>query len=242
MELVRTVGAPIRDRMMAADVIQSWGVAVPFLRAEGSASHFIWYSTADMSGVEKVQAEFAAALQKMAADETKAADEARKKGQKSAKSTMEKLQEALDMSKTRDVIFRHLVIGSASAQLPAGSLPFYWLGYTKTLPGKGGEYRQLWEKYNKPTLDKLVASGAIGAFGLATEEARTTDAFTHMTWTQLPDLGAREKVRAGFAATTASRSEEMRQQIAQSFQATFDASASRAVILRSLIYKAAAPR
>ena len=241
MDLVRTVGAPIRDRMMAAGVIQSWGVAEPFLRAEGNATFSIWYSTADMGGVEMVQKEFAAALEKFAADDQKAAEEARKKGQKAPKSTAERIQETVDMSKTSDVIFRHLVVGGTTP-LPAGSLPYYWLGYTKTLPGKGGEYRELWEKYNKPTYDKLASSGAIAGFGLATEEARTTDAFTHLTMVQLPDLAAREKVRAAFAATTASRSEEMRRQVAQAFLATFDPAASRTIILRSLIYKTAPPR
>ena len=54
LELVKTVGAPVREKMLADGVVLAWGVEVPLLRMPGSATHVIWYSVADWSGIEKV--------------------------------------------------------------------------------------------------------------------------------------------------------------------------------------------
>ena len=54
MELVKTVGAPVRDKLLADGVILAWGVHAGLLRAPGNSTHTIWYSVADWSGIEKV--------------------------------------------------------------------------------------------------------------------------------------------------------------------------------------------
>src|SRR5215472_4675690 len=53
LDLVKTVGAPVRDKLMAEGVILAWGLQTPLLRIPGSATHQIWYTVADWSGVEK---------------------------------------------------------------------------------------------------------------------------------------------------------------------------------------------
>ena len=65
MELVKTVGAPVRDKLLADGVILAWGVHVGLLRAPGSATHIIWYSVADWSGVEKVDSAMRAQIGKL---------------------------------------------------------------------------------------------------------------------------------------------------------------------------------
>ena len=75
MELVKTVGQPVRDKLMADGVILAWGLEVPVLRVPGYATHVIWYVVADMAGVEKVQDAMTAQLAKIAADENAQEDE-----------------------------------------------------------------------------------------------------------------------------------------------------------------------
>lgn len=59
------------------------------------------------------------------------------------------------------------------------------------------------------------------------------------TWVSLPNLAAREKVRAAFNADRQARPSGERSQIAQSFQGVIDSSASRTLVLRAVIFRAA---
>ena len=54
MNLIKTVGAPVRDKLMADGVILAWGMETPILRYPGGTTHLIWFSVADWTGVEKV--------------------------------------------------------------------------------------------------------------------------------------------------------------------------------------------
>ncbi len=104
LEVVNKVGAPVRDKLMKEGVVLAWGVEVLLIRGAwgGGTTHSIWYAVPDWAGVEKVQMGIAAQIQKIGADEAKAAEEAKKKNQRPAMGTMERANEAWDASKTRD--------------------------------------------------------------------------------------------------------------------------------------------
>lgn len=238
LDLVNKVGAPVRDKLMKEGVVLAWGMEAPMIRgAFGPSTHTIWYAVADWAGIEKVQMAMAAQIQKFGADDAKAADEARKKNQKPPMSLAERINDIADASKTRDWITRDLVFAVTSAPLPAGLLPFMRYSFVQVKPGKGAEYRAAWEKYNKPVLDKLLAEGAIAAFGLAVEEAKTTNDFTHFTWIASSSLGAWDKVRDAFIADRGRRSAEEREAIMQAFASLTDAAAARSLVTRSLLFR-----
>src|SRR5260370_2169301 len=44
MNLVKTVGQPVRDKLMADGVVKAWGVETPLLRVPGNATHIISYA------------------------------------------------------------------------------------------------------------------------------------------------------------------------------------------------------
>src|SRR3954470_6624410 len=67
LDLVKTIGAPVRDRLMAEGVVTAWGVEVPLLRVPGESTHTIWYDTRSWDGIGKVQAAMAEQLAKPAA-------------------------------------------------------------------------------------------------------------------------------------------------------------------------------
>ena len=68
MNLVKAVGAPVRDKMMADGVVNAWGVDTGLLRSPGGITHLIWFNVNDWAGVEKVTAAMAAQIAKLDAE------------------------------------------------------------------------------------------------------------------------------------------------------------------------------
>jgi len=236
LNLVKTVGAPVRDKMMADGVVVAWGLEASMLRGHDPTTHTIWYAVADWSGVEKVQTAFAAQLAKIAADDAR--EQGGKKGQKS---TMDRIRETVDTEKTKDYLTRDLVFVAGASMPPPGSLPYTRYNFVRVKPGKAAAYRATWEKYNKPVLDKLVADGTVLAYGLAVEELKTTSDATHFTWYALKDLAGMDKVRNAFIADRDRRSAEEREAITAAFVSEIDPDASRSEMDHSIIFKVAGP-
>src|SRR5246127_5889718 len=80
--LVKPVGQPVRDKLMADGVVLAWGVETPLLRVPGNATHMIWYAVADYAGVEKVDSAMRAQIAKLNGEAAQSG--VAKKGQKSA--------------------------------------------------------------------------------------------------------------------------------------------------------------
>ena len=233
IDLVKTVGQPVRDKLMADGVVLGWGVEVPLLRQPGGATHVIWYAVSDWSGVEKVDSAMRAQIAKFSGGE-ESKSSAGEKVQKPA-GVMDRLREDADMSKTHDYLTRDLV-SNETLSMPAGALPYTRYNYVKVRPGRGAEYRKAWEKYNKPVLDKLVADGTLLGFGLSVEEVRTDGDFTHFVWMETKDLASLEKVRNAFAADREHRSEEERTALNELFVGLVDADSSRSEVTRCIMF------
>ncbi len=241
MQLVKTVGAPVRDKLLAEGVILAWGVDVPVMRAPGQPNYSIWYTVATWDGIQKVQAAMRAQLTSLAEQDQKAAEVSRKKGGKAPKSTAERIQEVFEVEKTRDWIFRDIEAHYSKSPPPAGAQPFTYFELDRVHPGKGLEYRQLLDKHDKPVLDKLLTDGVIGAYGIGTEEVVTTREFTHYTWASVLNLADLDKILAAFDAEQAKRSPEENSVISQSYRNLVEHAAHREFILHSIIFKVGAP-
>lgn len=241
MNLVKTVGAPVRDKLMADGVVLAWGVETPILRYPGGTTHLIWFSVANWAGVEQVLNGMEAQLAKLAEEEAKAAEAARRKKQKPTMTTAERTREVFDMSKTRDWLTRDLVSGYGPPP-PAGLLPITRYNFVKAKAGKGGDYRRAWEKYNKPVYDKLVADGVVLAYGVAAEEVKTDGEFTHFIWVATANMAAADKIGPAFTADRARRSEEERNAISDLFLSLTEPDMSRSIVTRSRIFRLPAPK
>jgi hypothetical protein len=239
MDLVKTVGQPVRDKLMADGIVMAWGVETPLLRVPGNATHVIWYAVSDYAGVDKVDSAMRAQIVKLSDEAAKSGTT--KKGQKPAASVTARLGEVADMSKVHDYLTRDLVIGFAP---PSGSaaLPFVRYNFVKVKAGKGGDYRKAWEKYNKPVFEKLAADGVVMAYGLSVEEIRTDGDFTHYVWYAVKDLASFDKVRAAFMADRDRRSQEEQDSLTSLFVRLQDVDASRSEVVRSLIFHLPAPK
>ena len=242
LDLIKTVGGPVRDKLMADGVVLGWGVDVPFMRMPGQPTHTIWYDVADWAGIEKVQAAMAARLAQLDDDDKKAAEDARKKNVKPGKSFRERVDEILDQSKTRDWIFRNLAVTSGKTPPSAGAMPFTRINSILVKPGMFREWRETFDRFIKPTLDKMASDGTIYAWGLGQEEVKTEGSFTHFVWVSYPNLASLEKVRNAFGEAFAARSAETNEHFNHMFTMTADPNAARSFILRAVIFKMAPQR
>src|SRR4030095_1005833 len=239
LDLVKTVGQPVRDKLMADGFVLAWGVQGSLLRVPGNPTHWIWYAVTDYAGVEKVESAMHAQIAKLTEEAGKSG--AAKKGQKATASPMARLAEIADLNKVHDFLTRDLVIG-LSPSAPAGVLPYSRYNFFKVKPGKGSDFRKAWEKYNKPIFDKLLADGVVLAYGLAVEEVRTEGEFTHFVWYDVKDLASLDKVRAAFIADRDRRSQEEQDSLTHLFVSLQAEDATRSEIGRSLIFHVGTPK
>jgi len=236
MELVKTVGAPVRDKLMADGVILAWGIETPVLRYPGGTTHLIWFSVANWGGVDKVLSGMEAQLQKMAAEDAKRTASAHASNQKPPMTTAERQQAVFDMSKTRDWLARD-VVSNYGPNPPAGTLPVTRYNFIKVKPGMSADYQRTWEKYNKPVFDKLIADGALLAYGLSVEEVKTDGDFTHFVWMATADMAGMDKIRAAFAADRTRRTEDEQKSIADLFASVTEPDKARSIVTRSRIFR-----
>lgn len=232
MELVNTVGAPVRDKLMAEGVISGWGIETPLLRGSIEGTHLIWFST-NWAGVAKVQKAMAEQMAKINADEAKAATD---KKSKPGMTLPQRQEDVFDSSKTRDWLTRDVVYVT-SGNWAGVTNPYFRYNFTKVKPGKGGDYRNAWEKYNKPVLDQMVKDGVIISYGFAVEEVKTSGDFTHFVWYGVKSLDAFDKIRAAFIADRTKRSQEEQDAISAMFGAATEADAARSAITQAIIFK-----
>jgi hypothetical protein len=229
--LINTVGAPVRDKLMAEGVVLAWGMETPVLRSPGGTTHLIWFAVQNYAGLEKVLTAMEARRAQLAREEA-----ARKP--RPAMTTDERARATFDGSKTRDWLIRDLV-ASYGPTPAAGVLPYTRYNFVKVKPGKGPQYRRTWEKYNKPVFDKLVADRTVLAFGLAAEDVKTDGDWTHFVWIATADMAGGDKVGAAFAADRARRSEKERNEITEEFLEATEPDKARSMITRSRIFKVA---
>lgn len=241
LNLVKTVGQPVRDKLMSDGVVLGWGVVTPVIRVPDNATHKIWYTVADYAGVEKVETAMREQIAKMTEDAAKGGA-AGKKGAAVAGGPMDRVLQITEFAKTHDYLTRDLVYGFAPGAPPVGTLPYTRYSFVKVKPGKGPEYRKAWDKYNKPLLEKLAADGTIVAYGLSVEEVRTDGDFTHYTWIAVKDLASMDKVRAAAIADREKRSPEEQDAITALFASVTDPDAARAELTRSLIFHLPTPK
>ncbi|MCI0403857.1 MAG: hypothetical protein L0212_10085 [Acidobacteria bacterium] len=223
LDVVNKYHAPAFDKLVADGAVLAWGVDVPILHEPGAATHSAWWAMPNVGALDAVFAAIEELGKKMDADGARA-----------------RFMGAIDLSKHRDFLFREIVTGSGAP--PAkDSKPYLWLTVGRIQPGKSDEFRKLWVEYFKPTYDKLVADGVINSYALGIEEVKTTDDFTHYVAVTLPNLAARDKAKAAFDAAMAARTPADRSIMTNSLNAVVDLPSLRNLVLRSIIFRAAAP-
>ena len=181
------VQRPILEKSLADGNLNSWGVYTNIVHTEDGITHGVWFSSATLAGLEKVRTE----LIKQPPN-----------------------QGMLAATKHRDYQLQSLVYRSKTTGPTGGYLS---VSATLVKPGKGLEWRKLWEKNFKPVLDELLANGTILAYGVDRETVHTEDPGWRYEYTVSPSAEAEDKVSAAFRAAAEKRTEEERKALTQAF-------------------------
>jgi hypothetical protein len=122
-------------------------------------------------------------------------------------------------AKHRDYLLRSVIHKGSSVKPGSG---FLVVAYYSALPGKGQEWRALWEKYQKPVFDELVANGTITQYGLDVEQVHTSDPNGRYLWYTTSGADGVDKVGAAQNAANEKRTEQERQTITLQLAAVSD--------------------
>ncbi len=212
---VMTLIAPALDKLLAAGTITGYGVDSDMLHT-GEPNLAFWFSAANFAGLGEGE---------------KAIDSA-------IAANPEKMKSAwglTDFAAHRDLIVRS--VESNYGKVPAGAHPISDFDARRIKPGKNSSAMMMFRHFEKPILDKLVADGVIYGYSLDVEAVHTME--PGMTWfiTILPDLGAKDKVRAAFTAASQKFSASERDAMQKMEDEIFVQGSHRDQLSEALIFK-----
>ena len=207
---------PPLDKLIASGVVLAYGMNVDMLHVPDKNNVEFWVEVPDYAALGK---------------EEKALEE------------FEKANPALmgDLRTMSDPATHHdLIIGvreSNFGSVPAGSTPVDDFDMVRVKPGRGHEFRELFHKYDKPVLDKLVADGVIYGWELDTEAVHTMEPGLVWVLVIMPDLGAKDKVTAAFEAAYKSLPESEQSSLDKQYQELIVPGSHRDELALSLVFK-----
>lgn len=119
--------------------------------------------------------------------------------------------------------------------------PITVASFFKVMPGKGETVKDLFKKYDKPVLDKLMAEGTITGWGVGRPWVHTNGAWNLLFWINALDMGAHEKVDQAFEAAEKGRSAAENKKIEDTFYAAVAMDAHRDGVYRQVAGKMGRP-
>ncbi|HEY3440825.1 MAG TPA: hypothetical protein VGK29_08745 [Paludibaculum sp.] len=167
--------APVGAKLLSEGTISGYGLDLDMFHQPGSTNAALWMDVPSFAAFGKAEEAINAAM-------------------KASPAVTAGIWGATDISKHSDLMLRHLFVNMKPA--PAGALPYSNFWAVKVKPGKMNEYSQLFEKYQKPVYDKMVADGVILGYSVDAEIIHSDAG--DMVWivTVMPDLGAKDKMLA----------------------------------------------
>src|SRR5437868_2066803 len=135
--------------------------------------------------------------------------------------------------KQHDFLFRILLRGSRSASGKNGT---FYLNSTLLQPGKRDEWREWWDKYQKPMYEQFLRDGLITSYEIDTGEVHTMDAgWVYLAYVA-PSLEAVDKINNAFRIRVEKRAPEENQAINSGLQAIAVAGSHRDYMARANSY------
>ncbi len=184
---------PVLDRLLADGTIVGYGNFASVVHTEEGYTHGSFWETTSLAEVERALGE----LLKLPPNP------------------------ATLGARHRDHLFRNVSYRSRSTQAtsPAmgGASGYLWVSVLQVQPGKAREWRELWDKYTKPTYDELQTNGTISGYWVEVEHVHTQNPGWRYIAYVAPSADAVDKVREAFAALERKRSPEENRAIGAAF-------------------------
>lgn len=168
---------PVLDKLMDSGVVTAYGIDVDMLHDPAATNVSFWLDTPNFAGLSQAG---------------KAIDDF----EKTNPTVLADLRGLTDPAAHRDLIVQALE--SKQKSPPTGAVPVLDFDIVNVKQGQMPGFMTLFRKYDKPVLEKLVDDGTIYGYFVMTEAVHTMKPGTVWQITMLPDLGAKDKVRAAF--------------------------------------------
>ncbi len=160
---------PVLERMLADGTIVAWANFATEVHVENGITHGVLWSATSIAGIERALAEL---------------------------TKLPSVPAAVGAAKHSDLLLRSLIHRGGTAGPTSG---YVWVFHGQVQPGRGGEWRDLWEQYFKPVYDELLDNGTILAYHFAVEYVHTQNSRRRFIWYVAPNAEALEKVNAALA-------------------------------------------
>lgn len=209
INLVRQYDKPMLDELMAAGTVLAWGLDVTVIRREDAPTHRIWVVTPDYGAMDTVVGGFNA--------------------MKTPPEDVARYLEVANLAALQEHYMRSIVF--KVTDVPPTARPYRTYSAYKVKPGKGGEWAKLFEKYNRPVLDTLLAEGAIYGYGVDVDEFHADDPGWRWFWVVTPNMAAFDKIAAAYTK----RSEADRAAVAKEFDNLAEPGAHRDYLYRTIV-------
>jgi hypothetical protein len=136
--------------------------------------------------------------------------EAAEKGRSAAenKKIEDTFYAAVAMDAHRDGVYRQVAGKTGRPPASPEGKGYLWLAYYTAKPGKDSDVTSFFAAVVQPVMDKLVADGVIGAYGLVIPTVHVAGASTHIAWYWVDSLASIDNVQAALRGAREKRSSE----------------------------------
>jgi hypothetical protein len=114
--------------------------------------------------------------------------------------------------------------------------PLTWVGMVDVKPGTGPGFEKVFETYQKPLLDQLIADGKAMSWGLGYELAGP-GGYDYVVWVTMADWSSMGAVEAAFDARYEGLSEDELQEMIEDFTSVIDPANDEGQLLRHKVFK-----
>jgi hypothetical protein len=197
---------PILEKLGADGTLTSWGAFEHIVHSPNGATHGVWWSGTSYAAMEKARIALV---------------------QASAAST------SLASATAHYDFYFHSIAGNGK---PASGAGYLNVSSYLLKPGKGQEWKQLWDKYNKPAYDELVAKGLLLGYAIDAEDVHTDNPGWRSVVTVVASAEADDQVTAAFDALDAKRTPEERKTMELMMDGLMDRTAHRDIYARIIAH------
>jgi hypothetical protein len=188
---------PVLEKLAAAGTLISWGAYENIVHTPNGYSHGVWWSATSYAGIEKARLE----LVKAASGST-----------------------SLTAATAHRDYYLRSIAGAGKTSSGEGYLS---IAHYLLKPGKGQEWKQMWEKNSKPLLDELLGKGALLAYSVDVEDVHTDSPMWRHVVTVSPSAAADDQYVAADDAASAKLTPEERRTRGLMMEAVLEPGAHR---------------
>jgi hypothetical protein len=185
---------PVLEKLAAAGTIDGWGAFENIVHTDDGPTHGTWWSATSVAGIEKARIE----LRKASAASASLAS----------------------ATKHHDFFLRSIVGGGKPG---SGTDAYLRVSSFLVKQGQGSDWRQLFDKNQKPVFDDLVGKGVLMGYSVDVEDVHTDSQLWRHVVTVTPNIDADDKIGEAFDAITAKLTPEERKTRQLAAQAVIEA-------------------